>query len=108
MEKIKFEVSMNLEEMKAGNSYPVEIDVERPEGIPDIVWQFAVANYRVKLQAQIRPNWGKFKEDTFPKTLQFGESLYSKGRVQRTPQEMAESMNRDEKLALIELLQKSM
>lgn len=80
MTKLIFKVAMNDEEKKLGNTTTVVINVNRPDGIPDIIWDYACANYKVKLQAQIRPNWGLFIEDTFPKTLEFGQSLYATAR----------------------------
>jgi len=81
METIKFTVAMNNEEKLAKNTHDVEIHVERPAGIPDIVWTHAIANYKVKLQGQIRPNWDTFIKDSFPKTLEFGQALYAKAKA---------------------------
>ena len=78
METITFKVAMDKEQAALKNTHEVTINVERPADIPDIIWEHAVANYKVKLQGQIRPNWDKFIKDTFPKTLTFGETLYAK------------------------------
>lgn len=78
METITFSVAMDKEQAALKNTHKVMINVERPAGVPDIVWEHAVANYKVKLQGQIRPNWDIFIKDTFPKTLAFGENLYAK------------------------------
>ena len=77
-ETITFKVAMDNEAKKAGEFHSVEIHVKRPDGIPTIVWDFANATYKVRLQGQIRNNWSQFVADTFPKTLSFGESLYVK------------------------------
>ena len=80
METITFKVAMDKEQAALKNTHTVTINVERPADIPDIIWSHAVANYKVKLQGQIRPNWDKFITDTFPKTLAFGETLYAKAQ----------------------------
>jgi len=77
-ETMSFKVALNNEAKKMGDFHDVEIHVRRPADIPTIVWDFAIAAYKVRLQGQIRNNWSQFVADTFPKTLSFGESLYVK------------------------------
>ena len=64
--EIKFNVSMNDEEKRAGNKHSVDMIVNADEATID---KYVIKAIKVWIQGQLRPNWDKFIAGEYPKEI---------------------------------------
>lgn len=71
--EIKFSVSMNDEEKRAGKKHQVEMVVNADEATID---KYVIKAIKVWIQAQLRPNWDKFVAGNYPKEVTLGVPMF--------------------------------
>ena len=78
---VKFNVSMDKEQMLLKNFKEVKFEVSFEGVEPSLIQRHAIANQVVAWQSQIRNNWDKFISGELPKVVTFGNTLFEGGRT---------------------------
>ena len=87
--KVEFTVARDAEAKKLKDVEKVTFECTFDGVEPSIIQQHAIANMVVAWQSQIRNNWKEFLKGELPKTVTFGQTLFSgrKPAVSRPPTE---------------------
>lgn len=84
---VTFEVAMDMEAKKAGDTRKVKFVLDIPEDAHDQILADAVAHQIVKFQQQIRSNWDAFISSGLPERITYGAALFGRKVASRPPTE---------------------
>ena len=76
--KVEFKISESQTEKDKGIIKNVVFDVDFFGVEDDIIKKYALKNYVIEIQGQIRNNWSDFEKDGVPKVITFGQTMFGK------------------------------
>ena len=80
--KVEFKVAMDAEQKAAKNFKDVSFNVDFFGVSDEVIKKYAMKNYIIEIQGQIRNNWNTFEKDGVPKVITFGQTMF--GKKQKT------------------------